>query len=126
MKNWIWRWGPAILVMSIIFLASSTPKSELPDFGLWDAFAKKGGHMAGYALLAAAFFHALSKNRTMGQSPFFLAAVFAVLYAISDEWHQKFIPGRSASVWDVAIDAAGIILGLAFLRAIRAHSPFTR
>ncbi len=82
--------------------------------------------MAGYAMLAASFFHALSKRRMMERSAVIMAAIFAVLYAISDEWHQKFVPGRSASIWDVAIDAAGVILGLALFHAIRTHRPLIR
>ncbi len=36
----------------------------------------------------------------------------AFLYAVSDEFHQSFVPGRQASVGDVAADSAGAFLGL--------------
>jgi len=36
--------------------------------------------------------------------------VAALLYAASDEWHQSFVPGRTATPRDVAIDAVGICL----------------
>jgi len=35
-----------------------------------------------------------------------------VFYAAFDEWHQSFVPGRSPSPWDVAIDCAGSVIGL--------------
>ncbi|HLM50142.1 MAG TPA: VanZ family protein, partial [Solirubrobacteraceae bacterium] len=52
----------------------------------------------------------------------------AVGYAITDEWHQSFVLGRSASPVDVAIDAAGVALAwLAWRwwrrRAARASEP---
>ncbi|RKY37816.1 MAG: VanZ family protein, partial [Candidatus Omnitrophota bacterium] len=38
--------------------------------------------------------------------------IFSILYAISDEIHQTFIPGRNASVKDVVADCVGILIGL--------------
>jgi VanZ family protein len=43
----------------------------------------------------------------------------AVLYAITDEFHQTFTPGRNASITDVGIDAVGAILGVLVWIAIR-------
>jgi len=116
MKTWIHRWGPAVLVMAIIFIASSTPASEVPGFGFWDFVVKKGGHMLGYALLAAAYYHALTNRQDSTKHRFALALCLSVLYAASDEWHQRFTPGRTASIMDVGIDAAGSLLGAAMLR----------
>jgi VanZ family protein len=112
MKIWLRRWGPAILVMMLIFIASATPGSDLPKFGAWDLLSKKGGHMCGYALLASAFFHALERQKQPARSRFLLPIVLACLYAATDEFHQRFTPGRTASLLDVGIDALGAILGL--------------
>lgn len=88
--------------------------------------------MLGYALLAAAFRHGLDNGRSSAR--FCLAASFilVILYAISDEWHQKFTPGRNASPWDVCIDAAGGFIGLTVwpliqtrLRAIKRQKTAT-
>ena len=38
--------------------------------------------------------------------------IVGVLYASSDEIHQYFVPGRSARVFDVMIDSAGVCLGI--------------
>jgi len=35
--TWLWRWGPALIVMAVIFTFSSFPKNSVPDFGLWDS-----------------------------------------------------------------------------------------
>jgi hypothetical protein len=103
------RWGPAILMMVIIFTLSSIPSDEMPDFGAADLGIKKLGHMLGYALLANAFLFALG-----GDSPYAVWAALGltVLYALSDELHQAFVPGRNASLLDVGIDTLGGVLGI--------------
>lgn len=123
MKAWISRWGPAVLVMMLIFIASAMPASDLPDFGVIDTFAKKGGHMFGYALLAAAFFHALNGGRKLTGLQLVLSVCLAVMYAAGDEFHQSFTPGRSPSPVDVAIDAFGSLAGLAVWCRIRKRFP---
>jgi VanZ family protein len=128
MKAWVWRFGPAVIIMAIIFLASATPSIELPTFGSWDFIAKKGGHMLGYALLAAACYHALNRGRNASRTYFFIAFCLTVLYAVSDEWHQRFVPGRSSSLRDVGIDAIGgfISLGLLLIAKMRLSRPDKR
>jgi len=121
MKAWIWHWGPAVIIMAIIFAASATPGSEMPKFGILDLLIKKGGHMLGYALLATAFFRALRRGKSVSRFQFILSLSLTVLYAISDEWHQSFTPGRTPSFQDVCIDAAGGFIGLALWYWIRAR-----
>ncbi len=111
MKSWLRRWGPALIIMALIFIASSMPGTDLPKFGTWDLLTKKGGHMCGYAMLASAFLHALS-NRTMtGRNRILAAIALASLYAMTDEFHQRFTAGRSPSMGDVGIDSLGAIAG---------------
>jgi VanZ family protein len=119
MKTCIYRWGPAIVLMVIIFLASATPGSKIPEFGYWDLFVKKGGHMIGYALLAAAYYHALNNGKGGTRLQFILAIGIAALYAASDEWHQKFTPGRNASLADVGIDVIGGLIGITAWRLMQ-------
>ncbi|HLO14406.1 MAG TPA: VanZ family protein, partial [Anaerolineales bacterium] len=63
LKIWVRRWGPALLVMAVIFIFSSRPSSALPHFGTWDYVVKKVGHMLGYALLALAYWRGLKLER---------------------------------------------------------------
>lgn len=112
MKEWIRRWWPTILMMTLIFMASGTSGSDLPRFGRWDVFVKKGGHLAGYALLAVAFLHGLASGRAFSRRQALLAVLLAALYAVTDEFHQGFTPGRSPSTEDVAIDTLGATIGL--------------
>jgi VanZ family protein len=123
MKAWIFRFGPALAIMAIIFMASGTPGSELPAFKNWieDLLLKKGGHMTGYAMLAAAFYHALTNNRNTARIHYFIACCLTVLYAATDEWHQSFTPERTPSILDVCIDTTGGLIGLALLSLIRSR-----
>lgn len=106
------RWGPALLLMSVIFWASHTPSDDLPDFGVWDTLAKKLAHAAGYALLALAYLHGLSDGQPPTARRAALSVALASLYAMTDEFHQTFVAGRTASALDVMIDTAGAALGM--------------
>lgn len=49
--------------------------------------------------------------------------LFCVLFAISDEWHQSFIPDRLGTVSDVLIDTLGVcVVGFALLKGNRRHA----
>jgi|SRR5688572_6822734 len=116
-------WGWSLLIMTVIFAFSSLPSNEIPRFGWVDFLVKKGGHMTGYALLAAANLRALQLDRAGDAGgghkirPYGLAFLIAVLYSATDEWHQSFVPGRHPTLTDIGIDALGAILGLS-LRAV--------
>ncbi|HEU0293296.1 MAG TPA: VanZ family protein [Anaerolineales bacterium] len=99
MKQIVPRWLPAFLMMSLIFFFSSQPSDALPIFGAVDAIVKKSSHMIGYALLALSYWFALG----MGDKRLGLAWFLSIMYAVTDEYHQSFVPGRTASVWDVVI-----------------------
>lgn len=111
LKTWLLRWGPAVVMMALIFAASGTPGDELPKFGVWDIFAKKGSHMIGYALLAVSYLRGLTSGRSVNRRMLLLAIILSGLYAASDEFHQSFTPGRTPSPADVGIDMIGAALG---------------
>jgi VanZ family protein len=119
MLDWIKRWGPAIFFMTAIFLFSSIPDREMPNFGGWDYLTKKGSHMLGYALLACTYYYAIYRSKIPARRRFLLAVCLASLYAASDEWHQSFVPGRNCSLVDVGFDTLGGIIGVALFRLAR-------
>jgi VanZ family protein len=94
----------------------------MPKFGTWDFPIKKGGHMLGYALLAAAYFHALNRSLRTPRTQLIAAACLVLCYAASDEIHQKFVQGRTSSIYDVLVDMTGAAIGLALLSWIRKKS----
>ncbi|HEX9029236.1 MAG TPA: VanZ family protein, partial [Anaerolineales bacterium] len=76
----------------------------------------KGGHMLGYALLAAAYWWGLGDRRPRAA---LLALLMAAIYATSDEFHQHFVAGRGSEVSDVLIDSTGAAIGLAAIQLSR-------
>jgi VanZ family protein len=103
------RWIPALIMMTIIFISSSTPSANLPNYGLWDTLIKKGGHMLGYGVLSLCYWYGFGFNQKQGWLSWFLTLV----YAVSDEVHQSFTPGRHPSPVDVLLfDGGGAALSL--------------
>jgi VanZ family protein len=101
------RWLPSLLMMFAIFVFSSRTSNELPNFGGWDYFLKKSAHGIGYGLLALSYLYALPGRN------YKLSWFLAVLYSLTDEFHQSFVPGRRASLMDVFVfDNIGAILAL--------------
>ncbi len=73
---------------------------------------RKSGHMAEYALLAILV---LTHIRCYGKKlkQYWLWGWgFCILYAITDEIHQLFVPGRSGRIFDVCVDAVGSFIGI--------------
>jgi VanZ family protein len=119
LRRWpsIYYWLPLIAWMGLIFWFSSRPQPlDLPEPWL-ETLTAKTGHAIGYAVLALLWRRALASCRaTPGKSALALAFLLTVLYAISDEYHQTFVPGRNGNLADVLIDALGAALGLWLLR----------
>lgn len=78
---------------------------------------RKGAHMAEYAVLYLLLHRAL---RLSGAGrPAACALLLCAAYAATDEWHQRFVPGRGPSPADVAIDTAGTALAALTTGALR-------
>ncbi len=114
---WLWRWGPPLLWMAVIFALSS--RSQLPSAPqpLLDLLLKKAAHVAEYGVLALLWLRALSPaGWRSARGPALAAFVIATLYAVSDELHQALVPGRHPQPVDVLIDAAGAAAALLAIR----------
>jgi VanZ family protein len=113
MKRFLLRWGPALAVMLIIFLFSSQPKGTLPDFGGVDFWVKKFAHTLVYMGLSVAMLWGLRGSEAVTPKHALFALVLTVLYAMSDELHQRFVAGRDGQWFDVGVDTLGAMIGLA-------------
>ena len=116
----IYYWLPLLAWMGIIFWFSSQPQPfEMPES--WQQeLVGKAGHVIGYAGLGLLWWRALAAHRSISERRVLaLAFLLPVLYAVSDEYHQTFVPGRSGSLMDVLIDAAGAGIGLWLLHRWR-------
>jgi VanZ family protein len=72
------------------------------------------GHMTVYGVLALLLKRALGFHSVA--RPWLWALIGAVLYGLSDEFHQSFVPGRAAEFFDIAVDTVGACLALAGAR----------
>jgi VanZ family protein len=121
-RNVLVIWGPVLVLMVLIFLFSAQPKSAPPAYakGVYfsgampiftaqtqETLVKKGAHMAGYGLLGALIMRALLAQGLSAREAAYFAILLAVSYALTDELHQAFVPGRHATVLDVGIDYVG-------------------
>jgi VanZ family protein len=87
------------------------PEGEL-DIGTFNQLVRKNAHFFFYLILGMLVIRALQRSGKSGKRAFALAWVISVLYAMSDEFHQVFVPGRGAQIRDVVIDSAGAIVGI--------------
>lgn len=114
MRAWlirVWLWGPVVLQMAVIFVASSIPDlREIPG-----GVPASLGHVAGYCILGGLALRAFAAGRLSGVSARAAAAalLLASLYGVSDELHQVVVPGRSADLADLAWDAGGAAIAVA-------------
>jgi VanZ family protein len=93
--------------MGLIFVLSSRPQPELlreaPDYVL---------HFVAYFFLSVLAVRAFAGGLIgpMKHSAVVLGLALSFVYALSDEWHQSFVPGRVASGWDLLADGLGILV----------------
>ena len=117
-------WGYLLITvgyMGAIYLLSSLPGSATgPNTPAW-RLAGNGFHIPLYAGLGCCF------AVTMAQWPWPSRAIgtlaIGLAYAIFDEWHQGFVPGRSSSLADILLDLAGLALALGVLWGLSRGRP---
>jgi VanZ family protein len=109
------RLVPVLIWFGVIFYQSSRSQLPFPP-GLSDQLVSMAGHFTEYAVLAALLWWGLGYFVTDGRKRAGLVLVVALLYAISDEWHQSFVPGRTPDVWDVVVDVIGAMAGTIAMR----------
>lgn len=105
MQKYFW-WTLVTLWCGIIFGLSNIP--DLNSGLKYDFILRKIGHSVEFLIL---FFLVVKAMFTSGYNlpnkVYFFSLTFSFLYAALDEFHQKFIPGRSGVFIDVIIDCSG-------------------
>lgn len=101
-------WVPVVVWMAVIFFFSSLP--DLRSGLKYDFVLRKLAHITEYFILTFLFYRAFKGTFDITVLRFFIyPAALSFIYAVSDEIHQSFIPGRDCSIRDVSIDTIGII-----------------
>ena len=114
-RTFLWYWGPIILYAGIIFYFSSIPILGLPGPGPAE-LKDKYWHLLEFFVLAALLLRAW--HAYQWRNAYYFAILFTILYGALDEIHQLFVPGRVASVVDVAMDSGGALM-VWILRIVR-------
>lgn len=107
MKKWIKWWLPVLVWMGVIFIGSSI--GDVPRVGgkVTDGIVHRAVHIAEFAVLGALLLRAISQNEPMTKREVFITLVVVAVYGASDEFHQRFTPGRSSEAISVLFDVAG-------------------
>ena len=126
----------AVLVMGVIFLLSAQPavisshlsrgitaeivkiaEKVMPGHDwpviIYDELVRRAAHFFCYLVLGAVVANILGRLKIGPAKGLFLALIFCLLFAISDEMHQMYVPGRGAQLQDFMADGAGALLGIA-------------
>jgi VanZ family protein len=96
-------WLPVVLWAGLIFGLSSIPDLGT-GLGVWDLTLRKLAHAVEFAVLGLLLARALPRDA--------VALAGGIAYAIGDEVHQHFVPGRLGSPLDVFLDAVGVAVGV--------------
>lgn len=131
----LWRYAPVLIWMVVIFIASTSglsgaktsriirpillwlfPEINEEQIAQLHFIVRKIAHFVEYAILALLAARAFSSSsQTLLRRRWFLASFLLVaIYALSDEFHQSFVPSRGASIYDSFIDMAGGLTALLF------------
>jgi len=119
-KKFISLWLPVIIWAGLIFYLSSLPylRTSLDTF--WDTILRKIAHMVEYGIFFLLLARAMNPHTTglrpgyfgVGvKKPLIWPIVLSILYAISDEFHQSFVPGRNMALLDICFDSTGVLIG---------------
>ena len=119
------RWWPPVAWLGAILTATSLPNTVIPDVRF--RFADKTVHFimyCGLGLLVARAMH--NPPRTTRMRVVLAAFLLVVTVGFLDEWHQRYIQGRSTELADGLADSAGGLVGaLIWVAASRAKSSRT-
>ena len=110
----------SLLTTGLIAFVSSLPNHSLPgDSSLSSQIISNLAHIPAYGLLTFLWLKAFErrKNRRQFLTVTALILIGLVLFAVSDEIHQSFVPGRTASYVDVGLNIVGILFGLGLVSA---------
>ena len=89
--------------------------AELAELAEWLQYpVRKLAHMTEFGILSVLMFHAIKNYKFVDsiKKRYLFAWLGAVAYAVTDEFHQLFVPGRSGNLFDVCVDATGVTIAL--------------
>jgi VanZ family protein len=112
-KEQLWAWSPVVLYAFFIFVLSAQPDKYMPElfFG-----SDKLAHLLEYFPFGYLVLRAFVKgsNMAFGREALLMSIFVIMLYSLSDETHQLFVPGRQFDLMDMFFDTVGGLMGSFF------------
>ncbi len=145
--RWLRAWWPALLWAALIFTASTDDFSAQDTGHLLEPLLRwiypaitqgqlegihfllrKCAHVVEYAVFYLLVYRGVSRLRLRWRWSWGLAAwLIVAAYSVLDEFHQSFVPSRTASAWDSLLDSSGALVALLgvflWLRSRSLHAP---
>ena len=113
MTRFATRWGPVAAWMAVIFSFSSQSYLQPPVPSDLQELMSGAAHLTEYTVLAVLLRRAAGHfEGGSSLKQVIMLWLAATLYGASDEGHQAFVPGRTVSAGDLAVDALGAALGM--------------
>lgn len=110
---------PILFWSGVIFFFSSLPGQTFPEVtSLGSLLWRKAAHVGEFFVLTLLSYRLFRLRFRENAIAILFAALLALAYACSDEFHQTFVPGREGKLPDVAIDAIGILLASVVLAVL--------
>jgi VanZ family protein len=110
-RAWVW-WILVVLWMAVIFTLSSQPRFSFVPLAWQSELASTVAHGMEYLILAVLLWQAVTRTPWLRERAAVVVLGAACLYAVSDEVHQFFVPGRVTDARDLLVDALGVALGV--------------
>ena len=116
------RWLPPLLWAGVILFGTSLPQEAVP---VQTSKIDKILHFSIYTVFSFLLTRQISEITSRWRSAL-IAVVLAVVFGALDEWHQRFIPGRSTEFADWQADSLGAVVGaLGAVAILRRRPPET-
>lgn len=113
-------WVPPFAWMGVIFYMSSQKSIAISTNTTTDFATFKTLHMIEYAFLFFLFYRAFQSFKHMQKNIYGIYAFsIAMLYSLTDEFHQLFIPTRQGRLRDILFDMAGMLVMYAIIKKVR-------
>lgn len=119
LPRWLRDGVPLVLWMLLIFTLSAQPVLIVIQDETNERIFYKIAHLLAYAILAWLWWRALAPQRRLGWTVLLMAFALTTLYGVSDEIHQRFVPGRTGRLADVFFDAGGALAMILLIRRVK-------
>ena len=106
------------LTSKLIGLVNQVFPNHTLDLSGFNHYIRKFAHFFIYLILGFLLINAISKSGVALFRAIKLSFAIGCMYAIFDEFHQYFVPGRGPGIRDILIDSMGIIVGVILYRLI--------